>query len=385
MESNKHTNNYTRWDIHSFALKGDADSLRIALSISDNSMNWFKGEREEGYYNSNILALHQAAENGHLECVEILLDFGADINCMTSYTRETPLHLAAREGHKSVVAILIDRGADINMNSRDKDFNMDWYGKAIALAAYYNHKDIVKILFETGNMDIDDLQEAMAAAACHDSLDCIDFLLDVGVGVNSKTYGLTPLQRAAMSNHLESAKRLILRGANVNSKDGKKFTPLIEATQYGHIEMCRLLLDNKADIHKVIYRYKPRDGCTDCRPMIIAEIEHRRKRAAFDSFIAHHIENPLYKNSIYSTCYPVGNMLRAQPAVGWPRAEQVRDKYYFDEMFFYLHLYAGKIVTNTTSERYSSIITLARDSDATSTLMTVLTDRLKMYLKPATL
>ena len=77
--------------------------------------------------------------------------------------------------------------------------------------------------------------------------------------------------------------------------------------------------------------------------------------------------------------------LRAEPTVGWPRAEQVRDKYYFDEIFFYLHLYTGKIVTNATCERYSSIIALARDSDPTSTLMTVLTDRLKMYLKPAAL
>ena len=110
---------------------------------------------------------------------------------------------------------------------------------------------------------------------------------------------------------------------------------------------------------------------------------NKKYRVAFDSFVAHHIEYPPYKNRIYSICYPDGNIQIAKPQIGWPRATFVCDKYYFDEIFFHLHLYAGKITTKSTSDRYSSIITLARNSDATSTLMTVLVDRLKLYLKPA--
>jgi ankyrin repeat protein len=55
----------------------------------------------------------------------------------------------------------------------------------------------------------------------------------------------TPLMLAAFNNHLELAKVLIARGADVN-KAG--WTPLHYASTKGHREMMRLLLDNDAYI-----------------------------------------------------------------------------------------------------------------------------------------
>ena len=57
--------------------------------------------------------------------------------------------------------------------------------------------------------------------------------------------GETPLMLAAITNHLELAKLLIERGADVN-KPG--WTPLHYASTRGHREMMRLLLDNEAYI-----------------------------------------------------------------------------------------------------------------------------------------
>jgi ankyrin repeat protein len=57
--------------------------------------------------------------------------------------------------------------------------------------------------------------------------------------------GETPLMLAAINNHLELAKVLIERGADVN-KPG--WTPLHYAATRGHREMMRLLLDNEAYI-----------------------------------------------------------------------------------------------------------------------------------------
>jgi ankyrin repeat protein len=57
--------------------------------------------------------------------------------------------------------------------------------------------------------------------------------------------GETPLMLAAINNHLELAKVLIERGADVN-KPG--WTPLHYAATRGHREMIRLLLDNEAYI-----------------------------------------------------------------------------------------------------------------------------------------
>jgi ankyrin repeat protein len=57
--------------------------------------------------------------------------------------------------------------------------------------------------------------------------------------------GETPLMLAAITNHLELARLLIERGADVN-KPG--WTPLHYASTRGHREMMRLLLDNEAYI-----------------------------------------------------------------------------------------------------------------------------------------
>ena len=151
-----------------------------------------------------------------------------------------------------------------------------------------------------------------------------------------------------------------------------------------------MLLKGAAIIDDNIESYEPNndnggEDLPDCRPMILAEIEHRRKRAAFDAFIIRHIEYPPYINRIYSLCYPSGNLIVAAPSIGWPRAQSISNKYYFDEVFHYLHMHVAKVCTHASTNTTSSLTQLAADSDATSTLMTVLVDRLTMYLKPAAL
>ena len=125
--------------------------------------------------------------------------------------------------------------------------------------------------------------------------------------------------------------------------------------------------------------------------MIIGEIQHRLRRAAFDSFISHHIEYPPFIDIIYTTSYPSGDLRVAAPEVGWPRAEAVRNKCYFDEILLYVHLHVANTLSNSRSGkrktralfgRYSQFQDyLAKNSNHTSTLMTVLSDRLKMYLE----
>jgi hypothetical protein len=66
--------------------------------------------------------------------------------------------------------------------------------------------------------------------------------------------------------------------------------------------------------------------------LILDQIGHRHKRAAFDSFIDHRIDYSIYKASIYSICYPDGNIQIADPAVGWSGVQQVLDKYYFNDI-----------------------------------------------------
>ncbi len=244
---------------------------------------------------------------------------------------------------------------------------------------------------------------ALHEAARNNHMNIVEILLDRGIDINSKICnGNTALHIAANSCNMNIVEILLDRGIDINSKDNDGNTALHWAARWGYTNIVEILLNRGIDIDDDINKYAPdenenenedEDGniieYTDCRPMIFAEVEHRRKRPLFDSFINHHIEYQPYINSIYTLCYPTGNIQVAKPPVGWIRAEAIRDKYYLDEIFFYLHMHIANCYTNnqpdaviTTSSSLNSMNHAASNSDKTSTLMIILTDRLRMYLKP---
>ena len=62
-------------------------------------------------------ALHVAAMNGHVECVDMLLHANANLVARDDRL-QTPLHLACRHGRLAVVRNLVETGADIELEDR---------------------------------------------------------------------------------------------------------------------------------------------------------------------------------------------------------------------------------------------------------------------------
>ncbi len=60
--------------------------------------------------------------------------------------------------------------------------------------------------------------------------------------------GETALHFLAVENELDAVQWLVYRGADVNTRSDFGDTPLLEAAQLGYVEMCRLLLENGAEI-----------------------------------------------------------------------------------------------------------------------------------------
>jgi len=435
---------FTPEDVYFFSRQGNVDKLAIALNHSDNICNWFRNR--EGW-----TALHTATNKGHIECVGILLDKGADIHAKDcngntalhlvkihghlfvgilldrganidekNNRGNTPLHITAARGYLEGIGILLDRGADIH--------NMDDDGNtACHIASRFGHRDCIVILLNRGadihsrnnegqtplhiaanlgymeclvvildrGSDIDEKDDegntALDIVANLGHIECVNILLDRGADIHSKNNdGNTALHNA----HVDCVGILLDKGADINEKNNNGKTALTIATYYGRVDCVGILLERGAIIEDDTNKYQPYSSwATDCRPMILTEIDHRRRRNAFDLFINHHIEYQLYINNIYSRCYPTGNLLVAKPPVGWTRAETARDKYYFDEIFFYLHLHIANLCGNNERNEPNMVIAtsmsriklLANRSSRTSTLMTVLTDRLKVYLRPNTL
>ena len=66
------------------------------------------------------VALLTAARDGKLEEIRSLLDRGANVNAVGDL-KCTPLHLASFYGHHQCVELLIDRGADISIKDVRED------------------------------------------------------------------------------------------------------------------------------------------------------------------------------------------------------------------------------------------------------------------------
>lgn len=80
--------------------------------------------------------------------------------------------------------------------------------------------------------------------------DIVALLLDQGADPNHASHNVqevAPLHSAAAGRHLEIARMLINRGADVLARQAGEFTPLHSAAQNGQIELVELLLEHGAD------------------------------------------------------------------------------------------------------------------------------------------
>ncbi|XP_036078619.1 protein phosphatase 1 regulatory subunit 27 isoform X2 [Rousettus aegyptiacus] len=73
---------------------------------------------------SGLAALHEAVLSGNLECVKLLVRYGADIH-QRDETGWTPLHIACSDGYPDIARYLISLGADRDAANDDGDLPSD--------------------------------------------------------------------------------------------------------------------------------------------------------------------------------------------------------------------------------------------------------------------
>ena len=87
--------------------------------------------------------LHKAAQIGDRRVCELLIiDHGVDVNKQDA-RKQTPLWVAAEEGHKDICEVLIQNGASVN----EKDMTQR---TPLWIAARKKHMDVCKILVDNG-------------------------------------------------------------------------------------------------------------------------------------------------------------------------------------------------------------------------------------------
>jgi ankyrin repeat protein len=97
--------------------ESDPDALMAACSIGDAGivLSLFSAGatvKQRVGYGSHHLPLYKAAQGGHLDIVNLLLQHGADPNLGTGYDLGFPLVIAASKGHLDIVKTLLVHGAN---------------------------------------------------------------------------------------------------------------------------------------------------------------------------------------------------------------------------------------------------------------------------------
>jgi ankyrin repeat protein len=174
--------------VYHAAAAGKAGNLRVLIENGGNV-------HLTGFLTYGVTPLIAAAESGSHECVELLLNAGADIMTVDEF-ETTALMMAAKSGNEISVRLLLEVGAGEHINAKNS-----WGSTALIEAAISGNAESVRVLIDTG--------------------------ADVNMGTwegsswgytqwYSFSKGLTALMLAGSS---DVVKALIAAGADVNTKD----------------------------------------------------------------------------------------------------------------------------------------------------------------------
>ncbi|XP_023257592.1 dynein heavy chain 12, axonemal-like isoform X2 [Seriola lalandi dorsalis] len=230
-----------------------------------------------------------AAQNGHLNVVEVLLHKGAHVWCESD--SGTILFEAAASGNPDVISLLLDYGADPNTplySGHLPIHRVAYHGHRLALehlipvtrldavkesgmsplhsAAAGGHAHCVEILLKAGydpNFMLhprvrrsydDERRSALFFAVSNNDLQCTRLLLEAGAMVNQDP--ITCLQVALRQGNYELINTLLKFGANVNYYSRVNTTHFPSALQYALKDevMLRMILNHGYDVKR----------CFDC-------------------------------------------------------------------------------------------------------------------------
>ncbi|XP_062044998.1 ankyrin repeat and KH domain-containing protein 1 isoform X7 [Lepus europaeus] len=230
---NTHSNEFKESALTLACYKGHLDMVRFLLEA---------GADQEHKTDEMHTALMEACMDGHVEVARLLLDSGAQVN-MPADSFESPLTLAACGGHVELAALLIERGANL------EEVNDEGYTPLME-AAREGHEEMVALLLAQGaniNAQTEETQEtALTLACCGGFSEVADFLIKAGADIELGCS--TPLMEASQEGHLELVKYLLTAGANVHATTATGDTALTYACENGHTDVADVLLQAGADL-----------------------------------------------------------------------------------------------------------------------------------------
>jgi ankyrin repeat protein len=241
-------------------IKKNMCALFLAMSVSATA---YAGDAP-GLSDQSIIEaqnrLSIACQNGHMEDVISAIGAGADINAQNfGLIGFRPLHSAIRYGHLSVCEYLIGQGADVNART-------DRWETSLHLAGERGHVEVCRLLVDSGariNARCVSKRTPLHGASKNGHLSVCQYLIENGADVNGRYRDeSTEILRYLRNRDEFKEMPLHLRDhfyAGLPQEIGEigdptlyrsdyACTPLHLASRYGHLPICRYLIENGADL-----------------------------------------------------------------------------------------------------------------------------------------
>lgn len=194
------------------------------------------GARVNVANDDGVTPLYLACTNRNSSLVEKLLAAGANPNA-TLLNGETVLMNCARTGNAAAVRGLLVHGADVNAKEPSHSQT------ALMWAAAERHPEVTKVLIEAG-------ADIHARARIYSQTVTSEVTQRAGreeLNYTALRGGSTPLLFAARSGDVESARALLMAGADPNETLPNGMSTLVEAAHSGNGAVAILLLEKGAD------------------------------------------------------------------------------------------------------------------------------------------
>ncbi|XP_034182340.1 histone-lysine N-methyltransferase G9a [Osmia lignaria lignaria] len=235
---------YTIMSLYTSVKNGDLEKLVNVLACGYNANHTFRDY-------AHRTGLHIAADKGHLSCVHVLVQAGAQLDVMDR-NQLTPLMLAASKGKADVVKYLIRIGADVTLKGEDGM-------TALHMAAKSGHLDVCRIILtecKAPRTLVDSVDDGgwtsliWACEFCH--AEVARFLLDKKCDplIRDAEQNIA-LHWSAFSGSSEITEMLLNEGCDVNAVNVHGDTPLHIAARQDQYAVSILLLARGAKIGEV--------------------------------------------------------------------------------------------------------------------------------------
>ncbi|XP_066974427.1 transient receptor potential cation channel subfamily A member 1 homolog isoform X2 [Macrobrachium rosenbergii] len=251
------TNKACDTPLHIAAKEGRYEMCKLALAHPNVKVNY---KNRKG-----MTPLHIASQENCVNIMQLLLDFGADLNSKDNNVF-LPLHYAAIKGYSEACEILLSYG---NSSDREKQLTARLRdGKTpLLLSAMHGHLRCCKLMeFRNKYFSDKDGNTAFHYAVMGGFESTVSALLEMGFDPNAKNKkGIAPVHLASAKKRIASLQILIENGVDLRSIDKQGRAVFHFAAEKNSLESLTILLDNAA-LSDLINKTDE----SDCTPLHLA-------------------------------------------------------------------------------------------------------------------